>query len=298
MSLEFGVPGQAPHGLYGQADLDQALNSLQNGDPATHHSMAGMAANSYDQGEPLDGPEQTGYDLFSNAQSTSSFTNQRYRTNASSSSSLGPQYGVGGDAMFPHAYGDSAPSFPGGNPYDLGHSLPSSYNSGKVSPLTPNEAMQQHTLFNNGGGKDYPSQSGYPSLLPDRRTASGGYNSEYPEDFAMDGMNANHSIAYTHPAVNRYQERFQNDHRFPSGPSGIPSHLQHHNHGPDILRGVAPQSTHSQGFDDMHYMSNSAGLHMPGASETLSQMRLSGHIGGSSSDLQTFIRSVVLFHAS
>lgn len=283
MSLEFGAPGsgQVPHGLYGQGDLDQALSGLQNGDRAAHHNMSsGMVANGYDHGETLDVPEQGGYDMYSNPQSPSSFTNQRYRTNASSSSSLGPNYTIGSDAMFAHPFADSAPSFAGGNPYELGHSLPQSYSSGKISPLTPNDNMQQHTLFN--GGKDYSAQNGYPSLLPDRRSVNG-YPSEYSEDFAM---NPNQGVPY--PDAHRYQERFQNDPRF----AGVPPQMQHHNHGPDILRGVAPQSTHSQGYEDMQYMPTN-GLHMQGASESLSQMRLAGPTGASpSSDLQSFIRSV------
>jgi recombining binding protein (suppressor of hairless) len=76
----------------------------------------------------------------------------------------------------------------------------------------------------------------------------------------------------------------------------------HHNHGPDVLRGVAPQSTHSfrpdvTGFDDMYpYIPNPTGdlsLRMPGVDDTLARMKLQGQSGmGSSNDLQTFIRFV------
>lgn len=287
MSLEFGVPssGQIPHGIYAQGDLDQAMSGLQNGDHITHHNMSsGMVANGYDHNDTLDVPEQGGYDMYPNPQSPSSFTNQRYRTNASSSSSLGPTYAMGADPMFAHPFDNTMPSFPGGgNPYEIGHSLPSSYNSGKISPLTPNDNIQQHTLFN--GGKDYAAQNGYPSLLPDRR-APNGYNPDYSDEF---GINTNQGMPYS-DAQNghRYQERFPQDPRF----AGAQAQMQHHTHGPDILRGVAPQSTHSQGYEDMHYMPNT-GLHMQGPSEGLSQIRLTGSIGVTpSSDLQSFIRLV------
>jgi hypothetical protein len=172
--------------------------------------------------------------------------------------------------------------------------------------------MQPPSLFPLQGGmntvgKDYSSQSGYPSLLPDRRTSNvsnTNYSSDYPEDYNMDGVN--NGMNFAHPNQ-QYQERlghFQHDGRFPH-PSAVPSHMQlHHNHSPDVLRGVAPQSTHSfrpdpTGFDDMYpYMGpNPTGdlsLRMPGVGDTLARMKLHGQSGiGSSNDLQTFIRFVL-----
>ena len=314
MSLDFGAPAsaQVSHGMYGQADLDQALNSLQNGEAASHHHMGGgLPHNGFDHVDGLDVPEHSGYDLFSNSPPANSFGSQRYRTNASSSSSLGPQYGMGGESVYPHSFADSVPSFSGGNPYDMSHSLPSSYSSGKISPHTPNDPIQQPSLFPsqggmNGGGKEFPPQNGYSSLLPDRRTShmsNTSYNSDYQDEFAMDGTNNNHnSMNFGHPAIQQYQDRlgrFQPDGRFsqPSVSPGIPSHM-HHNHGPDVLRSVAPQSTHSyrpdlSGFDDMHpYMGHSPtgdlSLRMPGVDETLARMKLQTGIG-SSNDLHAFI---------
>jgi hypothetical protein len=189
------------------------------------------------------------------------------------------------------------------------HSLPSSYSSGKISPLTPNDPMQPPPLFPlqsgiNGVGKEYSAPTGYPSLLPDRRTSNvsnTNYGLDYPEDYNMDGVN--NGMSFSHPNLHQYQERlgrFHPDGRFPhSGSSRIPPHM-HHNHGPDVLRGVAPHSTHTfrpdaTGFDDMYsYMGpNSTGDHlrMPGVDETLARMKLQGQAGiGSSHDLQTFIR--------
>jgi hypothetical protein len=310
MSLDFGAPGsaQASHGMYGHAELDQALNSLQNGESASHHQLGGgLSSNGYDHAEGLDVPDPSGYDLFSNSSPTNSFGTQHYRTNASSSSSLGPNFGMSGESVYSHSFGDSIPSFSGNNPYDMVHSLPSSYSSGKISPLSPNDSMHPPPLFPlqgsmNSAGKDYSVQGGYPSLLPERRTSNvsnNNYSSDYPEDYNMDGVN--NGMNFPHPNLQQYQERlgrFQPDGRFPHvGSSAVPPHM-HHNHGPDVLRSVAPQSTHSfrpdvTGFDDM-YPYNPTGdlsLRMPGVDETLARMKLQGQAGiGSSNDLQTFIR--------
>jgi recombining binding protein (suppressor of hairless) len=110
--------------------------------------------------------------------------------------------------VYSHSFGDSVPSFSGSNPYDMVHSLPSSYSSGKISPLSPNDPMQPPSLFPlqggmNSVGKDYSSQSGYPSLLPDRRTSNvsnTNYSSDYPEDYNMDGVN--NGMNFTHPNFN------------------------------------------------------------------------------------------------
>jgi hypothetical protein len=320
MSLDFSGPASAhaSHGMYGQTELDQALNSLQNGEPASHHHMGGLPHSGFDHADGLDVPDHPGFDLFSNSSPANSFGSQRYRTNASSSSSLGPHYGIGGEYAYSHSFGDSVPSFSGGNPYDMGHGMSSSYGGGKISPLVPNDPMHQPSLFPPqsalNGGKDF-SQNGYPNLLADRRTShmsNTSYGSDYADEFSMDGANNGHNGMNFNPPMQQYQDRLgrlQPDNRFSqsSGPASVPS--MHHNHGPDVLRSVAPQSTHSYrpdiaGFDDMGpYMgpspTNDLSLRVPGVDETLARMKLQGQASmGTSNDLHTFIRYVsVAFHA-
>lgn len=164
--------------------------------------------------------------------------------------------------------------------------------------------MQPPSLFPSQGGlsgigKDF-SQHGFPTLLPDRRTSNVSnvsYSSDYPEDYSMDGINNNNSVNYPHPAIQQYQDRlgrFQPDNHF----SGSPT--MHHNHGPDVLRNVAPPQSFRPdvgGFDGGHYMrpnpNADLGLHMPNVEDTLNGMKLQGQAGiGSSSDLHSFIRFV------
>jgi len=312
MSLDFtgSASTHVPHGMYGQGDLD----SLQSVEGASHYHMGGgLHHNGFDHADSLDVPEHPGFDIFSNSQ-TNNFGSQRYRTNASSSSSLGPNYSIGGDPTYSHSYADPVPPFSGGNPYDMGHGLQSSYSSGKVSPLTPSDPMQQASLFSSqngisGGGKEFAPQNGYSNLLLDRRTShmsNTSYGSDYPEEFAMGGANNNHNgMSYPLPPIQQYQERrFQHEQRYshPSGSSAVPSHM-HHNHGPDVLRSVAPQSTHHYqsditGFDELHpYIgpgpTGDLSLRMPSVDETLARMKLQGQASmGGSNDLHTFIRSV------
>lgn len=317
MSHDFNGPVSTQIPMYGQVDIDQALSSLHNGEPSHHHLGGGLPHNGFDHPDGMDIPEHSAFDMFSSSPSVTSFGSQRYRTNASSSSSLGPNYGMGGESAYSHSFADSVPSFAGGNPYDMGHSLSSSYSSGKISPLTPNDAMQQPpSLFShqngmNGGGKEFSPQHGYPNLLPDRRPSNmsnTSYNSDYSEEFTMDSVSRDHNgMNFPHPAMQQYQERlgrFQPGNHFsqPLNPPSVPSHM-HHNHGPDVLRGVAPQSTHSYrpdipAFDDMHtYMAPSPtgdlSLRVPGVDETLARMKLQGQVGiGASNDLHAFIRFV------
>lgn len=295
MSLDFAVSSsQAPHGLYGQD-----LESFNGGDHTSNHNLGGtLHTSGFDHGDGMDLTESSNYDIFSNSPAPS-FASQRYRTNASSSSSLGQNYGLGGDSVYTHSFNDSVPSFHSSNSYDVGHSLPSSYGSGKVSPLTPNDAMQPPSLYNsqngiNGIGKEYPSQNSFPNMLPDRRTSSVNYGSDFPDDYVMDGVN-NAGMNFQHPGV-PYPERLN---RFPDPrySSGVPPHL--HNHNPEVLRG-AGQSGHTfrpdgSEYDLSSYMgspTSDLSLRMPGVEETLSGMKLHGHAGVSSNDLQSFIRFV------
>jgi len=178
------------------------------------------------------------------------------------------------------------------------NSLPSSYGSGKVSPLTPNDpvgGLHHPSGFPPSlGGKEFSSQN--YSDLPDRRLpniASGGYQSDIMEDYAMGGMNNN--IPFP-PPLQHFQGRFPESRFNHSGPpTAVPSHVQA-NHSSDMLRGIPPHATHVPGYEDMpHFMSGNPhqdlALRMPTVDETLARMKLQGHsIMGASNDLQTFIR--------
>jgi recombining binding protein suppressor of hairless len=273
MSLEF-----SPHSLYPPSDPFHS-------DPPHHHLS---------HQEPLDPPDHPNYDLFPNSTSPSSFSSHRY------ASSSGPSYGINSDGLYSHSsFGDSVPSFAGSNnnnnPYDMINSLPSSYGSGKVSPLTPSDSVGG--LHHSAGfppGKDFAQN--YPELS-DRRlpniATSGGYQSDIMEDYTMGGMNSN--LPFT-PPLQHFQGRFPES-RFnhPGPPPAVPSHVQS-NHGSDILRGIAPHATHVPGYEDMpHFMSGNShpdlSIRMPTVDETLARMKLQGHsIMGASNDLQTFIR--------
>lgn len=309
MSLDFSTsPAQQPqHALYSQPEVDQPyhLHPADNtNSPSSHHHLPGnMQSHTFEHPETIDSPEHPNYDIFPAAPS-GSFSSHRYRTNASSSSSLGPNYGMNSDGIYTHSsFSDSLPSFGGsnGNPYDMINSLPSSYSSGKVSPLTPSDpvgGLHHSPGFppHVNGNKDFSSQN-YPDM-PDRR-----YQPDIMEDFSIGGMNGNHPFPPS--ALQHFQDRlgrFQPENRFghSSGPpTTVPSHGPP---GSDILRGIPPHATHSfreggvPGYEDMpHYMGanphQDLSLRMPTVDETLARMKLQGHsIMGSSNDLQTFIR--------
>ena len=81
-----------------------------------------------DRNESLDVAEHPSYDIFASP-SSGSLASQRYRTNASSSSSLGQSYALGVDTMYSSSsFPDSLPPFhsSSSHPYDLISSLPSS----------------------------------------------------------------------------------------------------------------------------------------------------------------------------
>jgi hypothetical protein len=208
------------------------------------------------------------------------------------------------DGMYPHPpFGDSVPPFAnsGGNPYDMINSLPSSYGSGKVSPLTPSDpvgGLHHAPGFPPSlGGKDFTSQN--YNELSDRRLPNlspGGFQSDMMEDYNMGNMNNNLPFS---PPLQHFPDRMTrfSDNRFnPSGaPPTVPSHVPS-NPGSDMLRGIAPHATHVPGYEDMpHFMSANShqdmSLRVPTVDETLARMKLQGHsIMGSSNDLQTFIR--------
>ncbi|KZT26670.1 LAG1-DNAbind-domain-containing protein [Neolentinus lepideus HHB14362 ss-1] len=231
------------------------------------------------------------FDLFNNG---NGFASPRYRTNASSSSSLAPSYGMAGDSMYSHSsFGDSVQSFHGANSnsYDMIHSLSSSYSSGKVSPLTPSDPSMQHSpVFPGALGpnvipKDFPGQHVFPDI--DRRLPNGNFPSDFHEDYAVNG---GLGLGFNGPAHHIA--------RFP-GPmdSRFPSQLQHHAHH-DILQGVSPQATHFRpngipGFDDSPFMTPNPAtdlrLGMGPDDHLLAGIRGLGGFNNAS-DLQTFIR--------
>ncbi|PAV18769.1 LAG1-DNAbind-domain-containing [Pyrrhoderma noxium] len=210
------------------------------------------------------------YDYFPPSNGVPPFA--RYnRTNASSSSSLGQPYppSLSSDSLYPHPqapFGDSLSSFSSGNSgsFDLVNGLSSSYSSGKVSPLTPNDSvigLQSTSGFpglSNGVGKDgFPSS--YNDLIGDRRTSNvstGSFQSDYHDEFGL--------------------------HRPPI----------------DMMRGVNPHATHGSlsGFEDFNSIApgTDLALRMPGQSigvdETLSRMKLQPHVSMNATDLQSFIR--------
>jgi recombining binding protein (suppressor of hairless) len=277
-----------------------------------------MQTYEYDHAEGLV-QEQPNYDLFpTSAAPGNSFASQRYRTNASSSSSLGPSYNMNAEPIYPHAsFSDSVPQYSSsnGNPYDIINGMPSSYSSGKVSPLTPSDpvghlppvsAFASSSAGMNTAHKEFP-RHGYSDLMQDRRlsgVSASSYQSEYPEEYP-----ASSNLPYPTSAVPHFQDRlvrYPPDARFPH-PSGSSPSVHPHvrpGHSSEMLRSVAPHATHSyrpdgsvNGYDDMsHYMGNHHGdipPPMPAVDETMARMKLQGHsMMGPSNDLQTFIRFV------
>ena len=118
MSLDFG--SSSSQGIYGQHDLDPGYSSIHSSDlpPAHNHSSAHLGLNGHniDRPDSLD-MEHGSYDIFSNSGS-GSLASQRYRANASSSSSLGPNYALGVDPMYSQSsFSDQLPPFhPPGSP--------------------------------------------------------------------------------------------------------------------------------------------------------------------------------------
>ncbi|KAJ4001569.1 hypothetical protein F5050DRAFT_1331330 [Lentinula boryana] len=271
VSMDFtSGPAGPQHNVYGQSEIDHPFSTLHTSDP-----------------------DHSNYDLFSHS-APNSF-GARYRN--TSSSSLGGNYaGLNGDSLYSQqSFNDSVPSFgsSNGNPYDMIHSLPSSYGSGKVSPLTPSDSVGPlHPSFP-VGGKDFVSPN-FPDFTPDRRlssVSSGTYGSDLSDDFAMNNVNG--SLPFPPSALQHFSDRLG---RFQPG-NGI-SPISPTAHSPDILRGVAPHATHGyrpdgmNGFDDIQYMGNPHGdYRMSGVDEQLARVGLRGpSIMGTSSDLSTFIR--------
>ncbi|KAE9411288.1 LAG1-DNAbind-domain-containing protein [Gymnopus androsaceus JB14] len=267
VSMDF--PSGSQQHSYSQSDIDHPFPSLHNPDP-----------------------DHASYDLFSHS-APNSF-GARYRGNASSN------YGLTGDNLYSQqSFNDSAPSFGGSNaPYDMIPSLPSSYGSGKISPLTPNDSVGplHHSPPFPVGGKEFPPQN-FPDFTSDRRlssVSSATFNSDLSEDFAMNSPN--HNLPFPSTALQHFGDRLG---RFQSGANSGISPISPTAHSPDVLRGVAPHATHGyrqdngmNSFDDAQYMGNPHGdYRMSGVDEQLARVGLRGpSLMGTSNDLQTFIR--------
>ncbi|TBU47655.1 hypothetical protein BD309DRAFT_987897 [Dichomitus squalens] len=303
MSLDF--PPSAPqHSLYSQQDLDHPFSSLSNGDlpaPSHQHQSSHLPLNGHvlDRSDPMDVADHGSYDIFSNS-AQSSVPNQRYRGSTSSNSSMPSSYGLGVDNMYSQSpFSESLPQFhnPSPNPYDLMGSggLPSSYSSGKPSPLTPNDSVGSlhHSSafpFNNGQTKDFNNNHDFPNVL-DRRMS---YPSDYNDDY--NGMNSGIGLGSFASPLPPFQPdrlgRMQPDSRYPPSvipPLSHPSHL-HQNHPPDLVHGVNPMDF-SPRSGEMYSMAPNPHMdfsRMSGLDESISRVRLNG--SGAATDLQTFIR--------
>lgn len=340
MSLDYAssAPGSA-HPQYASSpnDFDSLSASLHAGPNAqqqhANHLGAGSSGGGggggggggYDQGgDGMDlggsgAPDQP-YEYFSSSNGGNPF-GSRYRTNASSSSSLGQGFSaLGPDALYPHApspFGDSMSAFaPSGahGPFgDLVGGLPSSYSSGKVSPLTPNDplggGLQGPSGFPGlGGGGGGPKSEGsafaqYDLLNgPERRPSNGGFQSDYHHDdfvgngaLGLAGFPPSSTLQHFQERLGRFEPHGAH---YPSNAGGVPS-LHHRSSVDGMMRGVNPHATHGVvgGFDDIPpfpSMAPELALRMPGQNidETLQRMKLQAHVGmgAAATDLQSFIR--------
>ncbi|KAK0212828.1 hypothetical protein DFS33DRAFT_1392352 [Desarmillaria ectypa] len=249
-------------------------------------------------------PEHSSYELFGSSSSNGAFGSQ-YRRNASSNSSIGQGYGMNGDGAYSQqTFNDSVP-FTGsnGNSYDMINSLPSSYSSGKISPLTPNDPVHPPGFPPPAGLKEYGSQGFHDFNGAERRIPGilpSSYQSDLPEDYVMGGVS--NGLSFSSSAMQHFQERLRPYQSSHSSASGVPPHITS-SRSPDILRTVPPQVTHSfrpdngVSFEDVpSYMggsaaSNDMALRMSSVDEQLARVGLRNHpMMGVSNDLQTFIR--------
>lgn len=277
--------------------MDQSFPSIQGNDLNNSHQHSnghlGMNGHSNDS---LDMDHN--YDIFS-GNGPNGLPNQRYRSNTSPSS-MGPNFGLGVDSMYHQSnFNDTTFSHSNNHHYDVMNS----FSSGKPSPLTPSDGLHNSSAFSftNGHSKDF-SPTPFPDSLLDRRL-SGVISSEFPDDYGGMGVNTALSLSafQPNPSVQSFQERLARmpgEQRFTPVPPLSVQHLGS-GHGQDLMRGVAPQATHSFRPDDGVYdnMPNFLGqagapnpttdfpLRLPSVDDHLARLRLQS--GG---DLQTFIR--------
>lgn len=311
MSLDFSATS-SPHHLY-QPDIDFSSLHPNNDLPTPHsHSNPHNPPMSNHQ-DSLDVSEHPSYDLFSNGgHSSGSLASHRYRANGSSPS-LGHTYSMNVDGIYPQSsFNESLPPFhqSASNPYDMMGSLPSSYSSGKPSPLTPSDAIgglppPSGYSFQNGNGasKDYHSHHSFPDVLGSRLSdvGHGSYRSEFTgavpgDDYSSIGVNPALGLGFPPSNGHQYSAgRLQSESRYP--PVIPPLSGSHLNHNADLMRGVAPHATHSNyrseggmpSYEDIppFLASNPHDFRLASVDETISRLRLQT---GATSDLQTFIR--------
>jgi recombining binding protein suppressor of hairless len=301
-SLEFASANAPPqHSLYGQPDMDPSYN-LPGSESvgAFSHMRPNVGANSkqpaYRQSSLDAADHPANYELYNNpnGQGAPPFSSQRYRTNGSSSSSMGHNFALNSEGMYPQSsFGESVPSFGGSNGYDMMNN--GSY-SGKASPLTPSDPSLQH------GGPFPPSANSHYHDVPDRRLSmnSNGYHpTEYPDEYSMNGMNNGIPFGQSVPQFSERLGRYPPDrYPHPQAQQPMPPHLSSQN---EMMGGIPPHATHSydreRGYDNMqqHYMNptphSDMSLRMASTvDETLARMKLQAPPMGGSNDLQTFIR--------
>ncbi|KAL0579164.1 hypothetical protein V5O48_002845 [Marasmius crinis-equi] len=226
------------------------------------------------------------YDLFpQNSQNPNSYPSSRFRND--SNPSQYPAMNNDTPMYSPTSFSDTVSSFnsSGGVAYDMMHSLPSSYSSGKVSPLTPSDPVpSMPPPFNT---KDF-TPSRYTDFTADRQSSFPG--SEIQEDFAMG--NVANGISFPPAALQQFTDRIG---RFQPGHAGNANGISQ-NH--DILRGMSSGSSHGyrpdgSSFDGIspYIPSPHNDLRMAPVDEELARVGLRNpSIMGTSSDLQTFIR--------
>jgi recombining binding protein suppressor of hairless len=291
-SVEFQNAAQQPYPP--PPDMDHALSSLHG--PADPRHPQGQA---FPHGDgAMHVGEHPNYDIFSaggpGAFGASSLSSDRYRTNASSSSSLGQNYPMGADGVYSHgSFGDSMSSFhPSGSNYGGSHSLSSSYSSGKVSPLTPNDSVPgmhpsgfPSQMGMNHAMKEY-SPPNLAELAIDRRMSghvgSNGFDQADYNEFAMGvppsmGMGYPNGVQRAPPFHDPRVSQHLGSQMM--GPMG---------HGADLLPSVPPQAFRP-GYG--HFMPDPhADLSlMPGLENLAGPMHT--HMG-SANDLETFMRQV------
>ncbi|PCH43618.1 LAG1-DNAbind-domain-containing protein [Wolfiporia cocos MD-104 SS10] len=182
----------------------------------------------------------------------------------------------------------------GTSPYDMMNGLPSSYSSGKPSPLTPNDGMGSYQNpsgfpFSNGQTKDFHAHSSFPDVVDRRQNnmASGSYASDFPEDY---GNMGNMGLGFPPSHLQQYPGRMSSDSRYPSAVPPLPlaAHM-HQSPGPDLLRGVNPHAMQGS-YEDYLAPSPQVDFPLRMPNVDLSRLRLQQPSAAAATDLQTFIR--------
>jgi recombining binding protein suppressor of hairless len=314
MSLDYGSHHPP---LYTQtSDLDHPTSVVSLADtenissPTSPHPLSGSITSNFDHSDSID----HNYDLFANSPQATTFASARYRNNASSSSSLSHSgYPLSPETMYPpHApFNDSYnSSSTGQQTYDILQTMPSSYSSGKVSPLTPSDPHPYTPV----SAKEYAQQQpGYSDLLPDRRL-SNTYSTDYHDDYAVNGNSAisphSFSTRFQHDPI-RYSDASPSSHIHPSG---VPPQATTQAYRADsAMQGYGSSDiTHYQSHIGSHHSHPHSrphphphadlSLRMPplhtSVDETLARMKLQNHsgIGSTAGDLVSFIRLVFFLY--